>query len=64
MLGVESLDTLEEWVRRSFAAVPNTPGLGVEVVEEAVKAHLRPGSDYFAPTPEWDKERSWDRLWS
>jgi hypothetical protein len=36
----------------------------VEVVEEAVKAHLRPGSDYFAPTTEWDKERSWDRLWS
>ena len=22
------------------------------------------GSDYFAPTTEWDKERSWDRLWS
>ena len=19
---------------------------------------------YFEPTPEWDKERSWDRLWS
>ena len=23
---------------------------------------LEPG--YFEPTPEWDKERSWDRLWS
>jgi L-alanine-DL-glutamate epimerase-like enolase superfamily enzyme len=51
-------------VDRGFAPVPNTPGLGVEVAEEAVKAHLRPGSDYFAPTTERDKERSWDRLWS
>ncbi len=51
-------------VDHGFAPVPNTPGLGVEIAEEAVKAHLRPGSDYFAPTTEWDKERSWDRLWS
>ncbi|HXK12658.1 MAG TPA: mandelate racemase/muconate lactonizing enzyme family protein [Vicinamibacteria bacterium] len=48
---------------RGFAAVPDRPGLGVEPNPEAIKAHLRePG--YFEPTPEWDKERSWDRLWS
>ena len=35
-----------------------------ELVEEVVKAHLKPGTQYFAPTPEWDQERSWDRLWS
>ena len=29
-----------------------------------MKAHLKPGTQYFAPTPEWDDERSWDRLWS
>jgi hypothetical protein len=29
-----------------------------------VKAHLKPGTAYFAPTPEWNEERSWDRLWS
>ena len=51
-------------VDHGFAPVPNTPGLGVEVSEEAVKAHLRPGAGYFDPTPEWDKERSNDRLWS
>jgi len=27
-------------------------------------AHLKPGTQYFAPTAEWDNERSWDRLWS
>ncbi len=50
-------------IEKGFALVPDRPGLGVEPVEEAVKKHLKePG--YFAPTPEWDKERSWDRLWS
>jgi L-alanine-DL-glutamate epimerase-like enolase superfamily enzyme len=47
-----------------FAAPSDRPGLGVELVEEVVKAHLKPGTQYFAPTPEWDNERSWDRLWS
>jgi L-alanine-DL-glutamate epimerase-like enolase superfamily enzyme len=50
-------------IEKGFAIVPDRPGLGVEPVEEEVSKHLRePG--YFAPTPEWDKERSWDRLWS
>jgi L-alanine-DL-glutamate epimerase-like enolase superfamily enzyme len=50
-------------IEKGFALVPDRPGLGVEPNEEAVKRHLRePG--YFLPTPEWDKERSWDRLWS
>jgi len=51
-------------VDHGFAPVPDTPGLGVELNEEAVKAHLRPGAGYFDPTPDWDKERSNDRLWS
>ena len=51
-------------VDHGFAPVPDTPGLGVELNEEAVRAHLRPGSRYFDPTPDWDKERSNDRLWS
>jgi L-alanine-DL-glutamate epimerase-like enolase superfamily enzyme len=50
-------------IEKGFAVVPDRPGLGVEPNEEAVKRHLKePG--YFLPTPEWDKERSWDRLWS
>ena len=51
-------------VDHGFAHVPDTPGLGVELNEEVVKAHLRPGAGYFDPTPDWDKERSNDRLWS
>jgi len=48
---------------RGFAIVPDRPGLGVEPNPEVFKQHLaEPG--YFEPTPEWDKERSWDRLWS
>jgi hypothetical protein len=29
-----------------------------------VKQHLAPGTGYFEPTPQWDQERSWDRIWS
>jgi L-alanine-DL-glutamate epimerase-like enolase superfamily enzyme len=43
--------------------VPDTPGLGIELNEEAVKANISSG-EYFAPTPEWDGENSHDRLWS
>lgn len=50
-------------VNRGFIKVPEGPGLGITLNDEVVKRHLlEPG--YFAPTPEWDKERSWDRLWS
>ncbi len=51
-------------VQKGFAPVPDSPGLGVEPNEAVIKAHLRPGSGYFDPTPQWDKERSNDRLWS
>lgn len=52
-------------VEKGFAIVPDTPGLGVELNEDVVKKHLDPEHNvYFAPTPEWDKDRSWDRLWS
>lgn len=51
-------------VQNGFVKVPETPGLGVELNEEAVREHLREGEELFAPTPEWDEARSWDRLWS
>ena len=48
-----------------FVPVPDTPGLGIELNEEAVKSLLKdPKNDYFPPTPEWDDEQSWDRIWS
>jgi L-alanine-DL-glutamate epimerase-like enolase superfamily enzyme len=46
-----------------FIKVPQGPGLGIRLSDEVVKQHLlEPG--YFEPTPDWDKERSHDRLWS
>jgi L-alanine-DL-glutamate epimerase-like enolase superfamily enzyme len=51
-------------VVRGFAPVPNTPGLGVELNEAVIREHLRPGSGYFDPTPQWDSQPGNDRLWS
>lgn len=51
-------------VNHGYIRVPDKPGLGITLNEEAVKKHLAPGAGYFEPTSEWDKERSWDRLWS
>jgi L-alanine-DL-glutamate epimerase-like enolase superfamily enzyme len=50
--------------QKGFASPSDRPGLGIELNEEVVKAHLKPGTAYFPPSPEWDQERSWDRLWS
>lgn len=50
-------------VQQGYIPVPETPGLGVALNDEACKQHLlEPG--YFEPTPEWDKDRSNDRWWS
>lgn len=51
-------------VDKGYIAVPDGPGLGVTLNEDVVKQHLKPGTGYFEPTPQWNEERSWDRLWS
>lgn len=51
-------------VDHGFITVPDKPGLGVTLNEEVVKQHLAPGEEYFAPTPQWNTDRSNDRLWS
>jgi L-alanine-DL-glutamate epimerase-like enolase superfamily enzyme len=51
-------------IDHGWIEVPDRPGLGVTLNEDVVRQHLAPGTVYFAPTTEWDKERSWDRLWS
>lgn len=40
-------------VNRGYITVPDTPGLGVELNEAAVKEHIRKGG-YFLPTPQYD----------
>jgi L-alanine-DL-glutamate epimerase-like enolase superfamily enzyme len=51
-------------VKAGFARVPDRPGLGIEPNEEVVRAHLVPGTTYFGPTDDWNRDRSNDRLWS
>lgn len=59
------VNTEHTMIEQGFAEVPQSPGLGVELNEEVVRAHLDPENPgYFEPTPEWDVIRSWDRLWS
>jgi len=51
-------------VNHGWIEVPERPGLGVTLNEDVIRQHLAPGTGYFDPTPQWDQERSWDRLWS
>src|SRR5262245_44874517 len=51
-------------VKDGFVRIPDRPGLGIELNEEVVRAHLVPGEPCFGPTDQWDKDRSNDRLWS
>jgi L-alanine-DL-glutamate epimerase-like enolase superfamily enzyme len=51
-------------VNHGWIDVPDRPGLGVTLNEDVLRQHLAPGTGYFEPTPQWDQERSWDRLWS
>jgi L-alanine-DL-glutamate epimerase-like enolase superfamily enzyme len=51
-------------VNHGWIQVPDRPGLGVTLNEDVVRQHLAQGTGYFDPTPQWDQERSWDRLWS
>jgi hypothetical protein len=47
-----------------YVPVPEAPGLGVDLNEDVIEALLIEGEELFAPTPEWDEMRSWDRIWS
>lgn len=51
--------------QNGFITVPEAPGLGIDLNEEAVKAHINPRvPGFFEPTDEWNDVDSWDRLWS
>ena len=51
-------------INHGWIDVPDRPGLGVTLNEDVARQHLAPGTTYFGQTTEWDKEHSWDRLWS
>jgi len=51
-------------VKDGYVKVPEKPGVGLELNEEAIKDHLHRDEELFAPTDEWNERRSWDRQWS
>ena len=78
-LGVEipAADDLERWsrlveglpvplVQDGTIRVPETPGLGITGLNEALlREYLHPDDPvFFEPTDEWDGERAHDYLWS
>jgi L-alanine-DL-glutamate epimerase-like enolase superfamily enzyme len=57
--------TKHKMIEKGYAHVPDTPGLGIELNDDVARKHLdAENKSYFAPTPEWNTDRSWDRLWS
>ena len=52
-------------IQNGFIPVPESPGLGIELVEDVVRAHLDPENPgYFEASDYWDTEKSSDLLWS
>jgi len=53
-------------VKNGWIEVPNTPGLGIEALNDKVIAqHIHPGiPGLWEPTDWWDNDWSHDRLWS
>jgi L-alanine-DL-glutamate epimerase-like enolase superfamily enzyme len=52
-------------IQNGFIPVPDKPGLGFEINEDAIREHLvEHDTGFFDATDDWDNVRSWDRLWS
>ncbi|NJM07349.1 mandelate racemase/muconate lactonizing enzyme family protein [Candidatus Gracilibacteria bacterium] len=52
-------------IQNGYIPVPEGPGLGFTINEEAIREHLVPwDTGCFEPTPQWDRRASHDRLWS
>ncbi len=47
-------------IQEGYIAVPEAPGLGVTLNDDVCGQHLKPGTEYFAPTPKWNEAQSWD----
>ena len=50
-------------LNKGYVRVPEGPGLGITLNEEAMKQHLL-DKNYFDPTDEWNRERSQDNLYT
>ena len=63
--GMVKMTGSQPLITNGFANVHlDAPGLGIELVDDNMKALMRKGSGYFEPTPEWDSTGStYDKLW-
>ena len=61
-----AVGTPEKIVQGGFVIVPDKPGLGIDDLNDEVLAqHVHPDfPELWAPTEQWDREWSHDRLWS
>ena len=46
-----------DYLSDGYVTVPDAPGLGIDLNEDAMRAHLADGAAYFGPTDEWNRER-------
>ena len=46
-----------DYMADGYVTVPDAPGLGIDLNEEAIRENLRDGADYFASTEEWNRLR-------
>jgi L-alanine-DL-glutamate epimerase-like enolase superfamily enzyme len=46
-----------DYLEGGYVRVPDTPGLGVDLNEEVIRQNMRKGTEYFAPTTQWDSIR-------
>ncbi len=44
-------------IDKGYINVPNGPGLGITLNEDAIRKNLQNGPGYFDPTPQWDLEQ-------
>lgn len=51
-------------VDKGFIHVPDGPGLGIILNEEAMKEHLDKSGGFFEPTTQWDTERAMDNTYT
>ncbi len=54
-------------INKGYITVPEKPGLGLTLNEEAIKKHLLPGwPGYFEPSTEWERYKGpvSDSLWT
>jgi hypothetical protein len=59
-------DITDAWpiVKNGYIEVPTKPGMGIKVIEEAMRPLCREGEFFTDSTSQWDHQVGHDRIWS